>query len=66
LAEQQERQRERQWRKWQRQSGLLDHSQSSSSLSVCRTGSAKSGTEKTQLFSTTSAIFRCSRLLIAD
>jgi len=32
---------------------------------VTQTGSAKSGTEKTQLFSTTSAIFRRSCLLIA-
>jgi hypothetical protein len=32
---------------------------------VCGTGSAKSGTEKTQLFSTTSAIFCACCLLIA-
>ena len=33
---------------------------------TCLTDSASGGTEMTQLFSTTSAIFRGSRLLIAD
>jgi hypothetical protein len=36
LAEQQERQRERQWRKWQRQSGLLHQEQVAQSQALKR------------------------------
>jgi hypothetical protein len=59
MAEVVERNRERQERKWRKQlgcNGVLDRP-------VCTTDNARSGTEKTQLFSTTSAIFSGSRLL---
>ena len=58
MDEIEERKRERQERKLRKSQGkwgVLDRS-------VCASG----GTEMTQLFSTTSAIFRGSRLLIAD
>jgi hypothetical protein len=65
MAEAEVRDRERKLRKWQKAQGkwgLLDRSK----LSVSITGSANGGTEKTQLFSATSAIFSAWCLLNAD
>ena len=59
MVEREERERQREERKRAR-AGVIEN--------PCRSVSdnAKSGTEKTQLFSTTSTIFRCSCLLNAD
>jgi hypothetical protein len=56
-----ERELERQQRNRAR-TGVIENP----SRSVAQSDSANSGTEKTQLFSTTSTIFRCSCLLNAD